>query len=89
MKHYIIQVYGCVEPSIVFKSANAGRRDRYARAFRNSNHFKEESDALFWLDIDGKGKPQIGSFSAEFMEEEEDDIVIGEHGYYSNTEAGN
>jgi len=44
---------------------------------------------LFWLDIDGKGKPQIGSFSAEFMEEEEDDIVIGEHGYYSNTEAGN
>jgi hypothetical protein len=69
MKHYLIHVWGCVEPSVVFKGANAEHRDRYAKAFHASKDFNKDRDVLFWLDIDSKGKPKVGAFTAGFMEE--------------------
>lgn len=63
---YLIDVYGCVEPSLIGPIPEADF-DRVAREVRAT---QGEGDALFTLTIDADGKPEVGAFVASFFEEE-------------------
>ncbi len=62
---YLIDVYGCVEPSLIGPIAEADF-DRVAIETRAK---QGDDDALFTLSIDAERKPTVGAFSAGFFEE--------------------
>jgi hypothetical protein len=61
MKYYILKVFGCVEPEPLH-----GPYLTYGnmlKAARRAHKKQSEEDAIFWLRVDGKGRPQVGSFT--------------------------
>lgn len=70
-KYYYIVVAGCVEPYLEGSFNSQEIRDEKARECFNNELSME--DAIFALDIDEKGVPEVWSFSSSFMEEDDDD----------------
>ena len=73
MVHYLIDVWGCVEPSLMGPYSSVKQRDRVAK---EKNKKQSNEDALFWLDVDVQGMPTVGAFTNTFFEEEEDEPKI-------------
>ena len=64
-RRYVLHVVGCVDPLLAGPFLNAPERDAKARELRQKF---PDSDAFFWLDVSPDGKPEIGAYSAGFME---------------------
>jgi hypothetical protein len=73
MKHYLIVCIGMTDPEVVSGpfADNNELVDEARKLVAHEQYDLDEygEDALFWLDIDEDGKPEIGSFSAGFMDE--------------------
>jgi hypothetical protein len=63
--HYLVDVHGCIEPSIRGPYSTEGLRDIAARNLRRNE--QTDRDALFWLDIID-GVPEIGAYTNGFFE---------------------
>jgi len=78
MKHYLIICIGMTDPEVI--DGPFSDNDKLIEAAKKlvvSNKFELSEygeDALFWLDIDDDGKPEIGSFSGGFMDEARESI---------------
>ena len=68
-RFYLIDVEGCVEPSLV---GPFGDEETLAGEARKIRARQDEEDALFWLAIDEKGEPSVGPFAAGLFEGEEE-----------------
>jgi len=65
-KYYIVPVFGCVEPEPLkgpFKTY-----DGMVRAARKIRANQKEEDAIFYLKINPKGRPQMGTFTDDELE---------------------
>jgi len=60
-KYYIVPVFGCVDPEALvgpFKTYHGMKR-----AARKIHAKQAEEDAIFWLRVPAKGRPEMGSFT--------------------------
>ena len=64
-RHFLIPVYGDVEPVMLGPYGDADERDTAAKAYRIING---DEDGIFWLDIPDDGPPKIGAYSGGFFE---------------------
>lgn len=70
--HYVVEVWGGIEPSLVGPYATEDERQAAAKVV----HVKQDpaEDATFWLDVtigeNGKPVVEIGSYSGRFFEGE-------------------
>lgn len=62
IQFYAVPVEGCVEPSL--RGPYSSNEERFKVALEIRKKQDNEGDALFWLDIDSRGNPTIGSFSS-------------------------
>ena len=65
-KYYIVPVYGCTDPEPSrgpFKTY-----DGMLIAARKIHAKQREEDAIFWLVVYPKGRPQMGSFTNSELE---------------------
>jgi hypothetical protein len=71
--HYVVEVWGGIEPSLIGPYATEDERQAVAKAV----HPKQDpdTDATFWLDVtigeDGKPVTDIGSYSGQFFGDED------------------
>jgi hypothetical protein len=66
VKRYVLHVWGCVDPYLVGPFTTAKKRDAKAKRLRNA----DEEDGVFWLNVDSKGKIELGAYSGGFMDGE-------------------
>lgn len=74
--HYLVVVSGDVEPNLWGPYATEEARDQAAK-----DHRKEDSDmndGLYPLDVDKKGRPEIGSYCGSDLDEEDDKEAVEE-----------
>lgn len=64
-KHYVLFVFGCIDPSLRGPYTSCDKRDEAAKKIRNS---EGDENGVFWLDVTDKGKVSVGSYSGAFME---------------------
>ena len=69
-KYYLIDVFGCVEPTAVGPFDTDEERDAQAKIIHAG---QSEEDALFWANVDKEGNLVVGAFcNNDFREEEEE-----------------
>jgi len=78
MKHYLINVAGLIDPQVIEGPFDTDEEllEAVKRVVASKEYDLDEEgeDALFWLDIDDDGKPEIGSFSGGFMDDARESI---------------
>jgi len=71
--HYVVEVWGGIEPSLVGPYATEDERQAVAKKVHTDQN--PEEDGTFWLDVtigeDGKPVTEIGSYSGRFFEDNE------------------
>ncbi|MGB7537764.1 MAG: hypothetical protein WBM17_04425 [Anaerolineales bacterium] len=72
-KHYLVVVAGDVEPSLWGPYPSPEARDQAAKDHRRDDPDKE--DGLYTLEINAKGKPEIGSYSGGDLDGDEEEAV--------------
>ena len=63
MKYYIVPVWGCVDPEPL--RGPYPTFGKLLKAARRVYKKQDDDDAIFWLRLEGKVKPQMGAFSGE------------------------
>lgn len=69
MKHYLIVVYGDIEP--ITKGPYATPKTLLRAALKARKDDPNKENGIFWLDIAKNGKPKIGAWSGGCFEDEE------------------
>lgn len=66
MKHYLLIVWGDVDPELKGPYKNASERDQAAKDHRASDDDTE--DGLYRVDVNSSGKPKISSYPGFFFD---------------------
>lgn len=72
--YYVIKVWGDVEPELSVPSNTVDERDSLAKQMKKFDREEEGEDysGFYWLDIID-GKPEIGSYSGAFFDEDKEE----------------
>ena len=70
-KYYVVEVIGGIEPFLRGPLDTVDDQERVAKMLHAAQD--PDTDATFWLDINAEGVPEIGSYSGQFFEGEDND----------------
>ena len=73
--YYVLIVLGDIEPELRGPYRDAEDRDLAAKQHRKRD--VSENDGIFWLDVGEHGKPEVGSYSGGFFDEESESAAGG------------
>ena len=65
-KYYVIPVFGCVEPETLIGPYKS--YDSMVKKAQEVHAEQDEHDAIFWMVIDGRGRPAIGTFTEDELD---------------------
>jgi hypothetical protein len=68
-KYYVVPIFGSVEPQIL--QGPYARPEAMIEAARVVHAEQSQNDSIFWLEIDDKGTPTMGTFTTAELEPEE------------------
>lgn len=67
-QYYTVFVFGDVDPSLYGPFDTDTARDAKAKELRTEEG--PDAGGLYWLNIDARGRPAIGSYSGAFFDDE-------------------
>ncbi len=65
-KHYVVFVFGDVEPNSYGPYVNTEKRDQKARRLRKTHG---DEHGIYWARVNSKGELEIGAYSGAFFNE--------------------